>query len=691
VTPRDRVAPSRCRAAAALALAIALAAAHGPARAEVLAELVPASPRVDNCIPFGNNSDFGFTGFIYRNVPAFELQPGDQIRFDLGGLNGQDTRRDIFFSRANRNPGSTYGQGIRALGWVQVVDDSQIPSNPRGNDVVGDFELGYTAQEAFSFPGGGLIVGFGGAPPGEFGDVGCEQLVVHTSIRDASNRFYGRFFFREHLDMTVLDSGYGDRTTVAGMLIETASGVVPLADAGPDLISEEGGWVVLDGTASSDPEGAPLRFAWAQTAGPEVDLEAPDTATPAFTAPYVATNQTLTFELVVDNGSATSDPDSVDVRVNQVNHPPVADAGDDGTIKQEAVAQLDGSQSYDPDGDPIEFIWIQAGGPQVALEPSPFVERPSFVAPIGEGERLVFKLQVIDGMEPSLLSEGADSSFADTVAIDVVRNSPPVADAGVDQTRDEGGTVTLDGLGSSDPDGGDLLSYAWRQVAGGFVELHDADSPTPWFLAPRVGPGGEDLGFELQVTDDDRFEPLSSEPARVFVHVRNVSDPPTCEAAAPSPAVLWPPDHGMRPVSIAGVMDPDSSSTAIAIEVTGVTQDEPPSGLGAGDSSPDAVVQPGDPVDGVMLRAERDGGGDGRVYHIHFTASDGAESCSGSVEVTVPHSRASLPLDDGQGWDSTADGARGRPLRRAAGERSARRCGHAAASAECPRDRARAR
>jgi hypothetical protein len=164
----------------------------------------------------------------------------------------------------------------------------------------------------------------------------------------------------------------------------------------------------------------------------------------------------------------------------------------------------------------------------------------------------------------------------------------------------------------------------------------------------------------------------------VFVHVRNVSDPPTCEAAVPSPAVLWPPNHGMRLVRIDGVMDPDSDSSAIAIEVTGVTQDEPLGGLGAGDSGPDAVVQPGDPADGVMLRAERDGEGNGRVYEVHFTASDGIESCSGSVAVTVPHSRASDTLDDGQGWDSTADEA-GWPRR----SDSARRCGQSRAGPEC--------
>jgi len=39
----------------------------------------------------------------------------------------------------------------------------------------------------------------------------------------------------------------------------------------------------------------------------------------------------------------------------------------------------------------------------------------------------------------------------------------------------------------------------------------------------------------------------------------------------------------------------------------------------------------------VQLRAERSGTGDGRVYRISFTASDGKDNCSGTVFVGVPH------------------------------------------------------
>ena len=100
-------------------------------------------------------------------------------------------------------------------------------------------------------------------------------------------------------------------------------------------------------------------------------------------------------------------------------------------------------------------------------------------------------------------------------------------------------------------------------------------------------------------------------------------------------------------------MDADSEHNTVTLQITTVTQDEPVNGLGDGDSSPDAVIQVSDPTDSVLIRAERSGTGNGRVYSIGFTASDGFESCNGTVEVTVPHSRKSGAVDDGQGYDST--------------------------------------
>jgi parallel beta-helix repeat protein len=117
--------------------------------------------------------------------------------------------------------------------------------------------------------------------------------------------------------------------------------------------------------------------------------------------------------------------------------------------------------------------------------------------------------------------------------------------------------------------------------------------------------------------------------ARVHPEVEN--HPPDCAMAAASISEIWPPDHRLVPVQVVGVTDADGDP--VSITVTAVTQDEPVAGEGD-DGGPDAAIDNGV----VRVRAERDGGGNGRVYSIAFTASDGkGGSCNGSVEVCVPH------------------------------------------------------
>ena len=125
------------------------------------------------------------------------------------------------------------------------------------------------------------------------------------------------------------------------------------------------------------------------------------------------------------------------------------------------------------------------------------------------------------------------------------------------------------------------------------------------------------------------------------------NQPPVCRAAQASPAVLWAPNHHLVPIAIMGVTDPDGD--AVTITVTGVTQDEPVNGTGDGNTSPDAVIQAG----AASVRA---GSGNGRVYHIAFTADDGhGGTCTGAVTVGVPHSQKKglTAIDDGQRYDST--------------------------------------
>jgi lysophospholipase L1-like esterase len=75
----------------------------------------------------------------------------------------------------------------------------------------------------------------------------------------------------------------------------------------------------------------------------------------------------------------------------------------------------------------------------------------------------------------------------------------PTADAGPDQSVDEGDRVTLDGSGSTFPNGAE--HYSWAQTGGPLVTLSSRTAVQPSFTAPGVGSAGETLTFTLTVTD----------------------------------------------------------------------------------------------------------------------------------------------------------------------------------------------
>jgi hypothetical protein len=222
-----------------------------------------------------------------------------------------------------------------------------------------------------------------------------------------------------------------------------------------------------------------------------------------------------------------------------------------------------------------------------------------------------------------------------------MNNRPPAAHAVGDPVAAEGSTFQLAGFDSVDLDG-DRLTYAWTQVAGpSATPSGRTDLVSVYFTAPVLPAGTRSAVMTFRLTVTDIFGAVGTDSVDVRVGVPN--DPPVCDAAIAQPAVLWPPNHQLVPIAIAGLGDPDGDP--VTATITSVSQDEPTLGLGDGDTAPDAIVD--GQGQSVRLRAERSGRGNGRVYRLHFTASDGPGSCEGMVKVAVPVDLKVPAVDDG--------------------------------------------
>jgi PKD repeat protein len=104
-------------------------------------------------------------------------------------------------------------------------------------------------------------------------------------------------------------------------------------------------------------------------------------------------------------------------------------------------------------------------------------------------------------------------------------NQPPIADAGPNQTVNEGQLVGLDGSNSFDSDDG-IASYNWVQTSGPQVSLFDPNAKQSTFTTPDVDAGGDSLTFELTVTDHNGLQSRDS----CVVNVTWLNEPPQANA-----------------------------------------------------------------------------------------------------------------------------------------------------------------
>lgn len=289
----------------------------------------------------------------------------------------------------------------------------------------------------------------------------------------------------------------------------------PVAAAGMDQSTLLGQVVTLDGSGSSDPDGDSLTFQWtlvSQPGGSSALLAGDQSVTPTL-SPDLAGSYVI--ELVVSDAEFSSSPDSVTVNVSLPNTAPVADAGPDQTGVVGDLITLDGSGSSDADGDSLNISWNLITRPvgSVAVLDSASAVMPTFTADLAG----LYQAELV-------VNDGSVDSSADVVAINIdSANTPPVANAGPDQSVFTGEIVQLDGSQSSDVDG-DPLTWFWSITiapAGSAAALSDEFAVNPTFTADLTG----QYVIQLEVDDSE----ANSTPDSVIV---NAVTPNTIPVAA---------------------------------------------------------------------------------------------------------------------------------------------------------------
>lgn len=181
---------------------------------------------------------------------------------------------------------------------------------------------------------------------------------------------------------------------------------------------------------------------------------------------------------------------------------PIADAGPDQIVPEDTVVQFDGTNSTD-NVKILYYAWtfIDQGIPVTLTGPT-----PTYIF----SDPGVYNVTLT-------VSDGANPPASDVVQITVLDATPPIADAGIDQSVPSGTLVIFDGSGSSDNVG--IVNYSWTFTYDGSPVNLFGVSPSFLFITP-----GE---YDVTLAVMDSMSLSDTDMMKVTV---SDMDPPTADA-----------------------------------------------------------------------------------------------------------------------------------------------------------------
>src|SRR5271166_17671 len=181
---------------------------------------------------------------------------------------------------------------------------------------------------------------------------------------------------------------------------------------------------------------------------------------------------------------------------------PVANAGANQSVAVDATVVLDGSGSHDADGDPLTYFWTLLSAPRGSA---------AFIANFRSVSATFVADQAGAYVVQLVVNDGHTDSLPATVTITTGANTPPVANAGPNQSVGVGALVQLDGSHSTDVDGHPLI-YKWSLISlprASTAQLSNPSAVNPTFVADQAGT----YVAQLVVNDNN----IDSTPATVTI------------------------------------------------------------------------------------------------------------------------------------------------------------------------------
>lgn len=289
----------------------------------------------------------------------------------------------------------------------------------------------------------------------------------------------------------------------------------PVANAGPDrLVVLPLSSVTINGSGT-DNDGQVVTFEWSQLSGDPLTLT--NTNLSKLTVSDLIVGQ-FTFQLKVIDDGGVEDIDEMVLTVSEeeVNQPPVANAGSDKTLVLPTNSIVIEGSGFDPEGSIASYLWTKSSGGNAVLTNASNAKLTVSNLELGTYR---FRLKVTD-------SEGLSST--DQMVLNVLpenTNQVPTVNAGPDKNiKLPQNQSTINGT-ASDSDGS-ISAVSWIKLSGGSAILNNQNTLNLELTDLEVG----QYIFELTATDDD--EATATDFMSLTVLSEDANSPPTVNAGS---------------------------------------------------------------------------------------------------------------------------------------------------------------